>query len=252
MRAVRHRAQRGHVNGMPLGYTCVREKACVSRLVYRVPEDRKRAAWPNRVCSAACVLVACGLPHAGLAQFSGTVVLEVLEDLGVDHKLKLLHDVSFRDTQGRVWRAPQGAVLDGWSIPRELRAMPGLPLENEYLKSAVVHDYHSRAKTAPWRDVHRMLYSAALAEGIPPAEANVLYMTVYASGWRWEPKPSSCYGSCHAAAALLTWRPDVKAAEIAPIADWLQQSFPTLDEIEQRVDARLKRPGPHLFAQVRQ
>jgi hypothetical protein len=197
-------------------------------------------------------LCACSLLHAGEAAFSGKVVLELIDDIALDHKLRLREDFAFRDERGREWLAPKGAVLDGWSIPRELRALPGLPLESEYRKSAVLHDYHSRAKTEPWQGVHRMLYAASLAEGIPPAEAKVLYMTIYASGWRWEPKESSCYGSCHAAAAMLAWRPDAKAAELAPLADWLQQADPSLELIEQRVDSALKRPGPHLFAQVRQ
>jgi hypothetical protein len=208
--------------------------------------------WPVRLAGAVCALGVCSLLQADEAEFSGKVVLEVLDDPGTDHKLRLLQDFAFRDERGRVWLAPQGAVLDGWSIPRGLRALPGLPLESEYRKSAVVHDFQSRAKTQPWRDVHRMLYSAALAEGIPPSEANVLYMTVYASGWRWEPKQSSCYGGCHAAADMLIWRPDARASELEPIAAWLQRSFPRLEEIDQRVDAALQRPGPHLFAQVRQ
>jgi hypothetical protein len=137
-------------------------------------------------------------------------------------------------------------------VPRELRGLPGLPLESEYRKTAVLHDFQSHARTEPWRDVHRMLHAASLAEGVTPTEANVLYMTLYASGWRWEPKGSSCYGSCHAAASMLAWRPDAKASELAPIAAWLQTAPATLAEIEDRVDAALKRPGPHLFAQVRQ
>ena len=44
-----------------------------------------------------------------------------------------------RDGNGRLWTAPRGAVLDGWSVPRELRALPGLPLESEYRKAAVLH-----------------------------------------------------------------------------------------------------------------
>ena len=79
----------------------------------------------------------------------------------------------------------------------------------------------------------------------------MLYMTIYASGWRWELRGSSCYGGCHAGSPLLTWRPDATAAELAPVADWLQKSDPTLEQIEQQVDAALKRPGPHLFTQLR-
>jgi hypothetical protein len=192
------------------------------------------------------------VPSAGGQAFSGRVVLEVLDEIALDHKLRLLEEFSFRDGNGRVWTAPMGAVLDGWSVPRELRAVPGLPLDYEYRKAAVLHDHYSLTRAEPWRAVHRMLHAAALAEGIPPIEANTLYMTIYASGWRWEPQGSSCYGSCHAAASLLAWRPDATVAELAPIAVWLQTTPASLAEIEARVDAALKRPGPHLFAQVRQ
>jgi hypothetical protein len=191
------------------------------------------------------------LLHAEGTGFSGKVVFELIEEVGLDHKLRLLEDFSFRDDSGRLWLAPRGAVIDGWLIPRELRALNGLPLESEYRKSGVLLDYYSNAKTERWRDVHRMLYAASLAEGISPSEAKALYMTVYASGWRWEPRGSSCYG-CHAATAMLAWRPDAKASELAPLADWLPQADPTLAEIEQAVDTALKRPGPHLFAQIRQ
>jgi hypothetical protein len=185
-------------------------------------------------------------------RFSGRVVLELVEEIAHDHKLRLLEDFAFRDEQGAQWLAPGGALLDGWTIPRGLRGLPGLPLESEFRKSAVLHDHFSRVRSGRWRDVHRMLYSASLAEGIPPTEAKMLYMTIYASGWRWEPKDSSCYRGCHAAAATLAWRPDATAAELAPVADWLQRSDPTLEQIEEQVDGALKRPGPHLFTQVRQ
>jgi hypothetical protein len=97
-----------------------------------------------------------------------------------------------------------------------------------------------------------MLYSASLHEGLSPVEAKLLYATVYAGGWRWEPRTSSCYRSCHAAATMLAWQPDLTEAEFQPVADWLRGTDPSLEEIEQRVDAATPRPGPHLFVQVRQ
>jgi hypothetical protein len=209
----------------------------------------------RRAIGAAIGAAALGLwalPQAGSEEFSGRVVLEVLDEAALDHKLRLLEDFRFRDGNGRIWTAPRGAVVDGWSVPRELRALPGLPLESEYRKAAVLHDFHSRTRTEPWQAVHRMLHAAALTEGVPPIEANTLFMTVYASGWRWEPQGSSCYRGCHAAASSLHWRPDATVAELAPIAAWLQSAPATLAEIEARVDAALTRPGPHLFAQVRQ
>ena len=222
----------------------------------RQPDATRAARRPaGRALGALAAAGALGLwalPHAGSEEFSGRVVLEVLDEIALDHKLRLLEEFGFRDANGRLWMAPKGAVLDGWSVPRELRALPGLPLESEYRKAAVLHDFYSRTRTEPWQAVHRMLHAAALTEGVPPIEANTLFMSVYASGWRWEPQGSSCYRGCHAAASLLAWRPDATVAELAPIAVWLQTAPATLGEIEERVDAALKRPGPHLFAQVRQ
>jgi hypothetical protein len=194
----------------------------------------------------------CPLLQADEAVFSGRVVLELVEEIGHDHMLRLREDFTFRDELGREWLAPSGALLQGWTIPAQLRGLPHLPLESDFRKSAVLHDHFSQAKAGRWRDVHRMLYSASLTEGIPPTEAKMLYIIAYASGWRWEPRGSSCYGSCHAAAAMLAWQPDVTAAELAPLADWLQRSDPSLEQIDQQVDAALKRPGPHLFTQLRQ
>ena len=199
------------------------------------------------------VFAACGLLQAEDAAFFGRLSFELIEEIALDHKLRLLADFGFHDENGRVWLAPKGSVLDGWSIPRELRALPGLPLEGEYRKSGALHDFYSNARAGRWQDVHRMLYAASLSEGIAPSEARSLYATIYASGWRWEPKESSCYLSCHASTATLAWRPDVTAAELTPVLKWMEKTgAQQLAQIDQRVDVALQRAGPHLFAQIRQ
>lgn len=185
-------------------------------------------------------------------QFEGRVVLEVLDSVELDHKLRLLEEFSFRDENGRLWLAPAGAVIDGTSLPRMLRSAPDLPPETQFRRASVVHDYYSSTRQETWREVRRMLYGASLHEGLSPVEAKLLYATVYAGGWRWEPRTSSCYRSCHAAAAMLAWQPDLEQAAFQPVVDWLRGTDPSLEEIEQRVDAVTTRPGPHLFAQVRQ
>lgn len=190
--------------------------------------------------------------HSAGPQFEGKVVVEVLDDVELDHKLRLLEDFSFRDEHGKLWLVPAGAAIDGTSLPHTLRALPGLPPETEFRKASVVHDYYTRTRQDTWRDVRHMLYSASLYEGLSPAEAKLLYAAVYAGSWRWEPRTSSCYRSCHAAATMLAWQPDVTQNELQPVVDWLHQTDPSLQEIEQRVDAVTPRPGPHLFVQVRQ
>jgi hypothetical protein len=187
---------------------------------------------------------------AGQGKFTGTVAVELMDEIEFDHKLKLLQDFGFRDAGGKVWLARKGGILDGASLPRELRDLTGLPFVVEYRKASVVHDYYCRVKTEPWRDVHRMFYDASLVEGISEPEAKTLYLAVYAGGWRWEIPGTSCYRSCHASAASLAWKPVVTESIIQPMVEWIKQANPTLDEIEKRVDAVTRRPGPHLFAQL--
>jgi hypothetical protein len=210
----------------------------------------KQSIWASRfvICAAAiclCSAVLC----ADDARFSGKAVVELLDGIELDHKLKLLDDFRFADRSGKVWLAPSGAIIDGTSIPRELRDLTGLPYVAEYRKASVIHDYYCQAKTERWREVHRMFYDAAVTEGVSEPDAKVLYAAVYAGGWRWEPRGTSCYRSCHAAAESLGWKPVVTEAMIQPIVEWARQTNPPLDEIEKRIDAVTKKPGPHLFAQ---
>jgi hypothetical protein len=197
--------------------------------------------------AAACLCtVAVSADQAG---FSGKVVVELLDGIEFAYKLRLLDDFAFTDASGKVWLARKGGILDGESVPRGLYSLGGLPYPSEYRKAAVVHDYFCRVRTEPWRQVHRTFYHASIVEGVSASQAKALYAVIYAGGWRWEQKGSSCYRSCHAAAASLAWEPAVIPAEVQPVLQWIAQQGPTLDEIDARMDAVIRKPGPHLFAQ---
>lgn len=199
--------------------------------------------------SLASVCLCTAALSSDLGKFTGTVAVELLDEIEFDHKLKLLQDFGFRDLGGKVWLARKGGIFDGASIPRELHDLTGLPFVVEYRKASVIHDYYCWVRTEPWRDVHRMFYDASLVEGVSEPDAKTLYLAVYAGGWRWEIPGTSCYRSCHAAAASLAWKPVVTESLIQPMVEWIKQTNPTLDQIETRVDAVTTRPGPHLFAQ---
>ena len=186
---------------------------------------------------------------ADQAGFSGKVVVELLDEVEFVHKLRLVDDFAFTDAGGKVWLARKGGILDGESVPRELYSLGRLPYPAEYRKAAVVHDYFCSVRTEPWRLVHRTLYHASVVEGVSETEAKALYAVVYAGGWRWEPKGSSCYRSCHAAVASLAWKPAATLSEVQPVLEWIAQTGPTLDEIDTRLDAVIRKPGPHVFAQ---
>jgi len=210
------------------------------------PENPKTGRLLLAITAACLCTVAMSAERAG---FSGKVMVELLDGIEFAHKLRLLDDFAFTDAGGKVWLARKGGILDGESVPRELYSLDGLPYPAEYRKAATVHDYFCRVRTEPWRQVHRAFYHASVAEGVSETQAKALYATVYAGGWRWEQNGSSCYRSCHAAAASLAWKPAVTPAQVQPVLQWIAHDGPTLDEIDARLDAVIRKPGPHLFAQ---
>jgi len=195
-------------------------------------------------------LICAAVLAAESGRFVGKVVVEWLDDPFVT-KIQLREDFGFEDGAGKLWLARQGQVLDGAALPPMFRATIGMPFEGDYRRSSVVFDYYCHAMTEPWRAVHRMFYQAALAEGVDEAHAKLMYATVYAAGMRWETPGSSCFRSCHAAAAALAWKPAVDEKDVAPVMEWIKQTNPALEDIDARLDAALKRPGPHVFAQTR-
>ena len=163
--------------------------------------------------------------------------------------MRLVETFAFSDAGGRRWVAEKGQVLDGQSIPPLLRELVGPPFEGNYRKSAVVYESQCYAMGAPWRDVHRLFYDASRLEGVPELDAKIMYMALYAGGLRWEPRGSSCFRGCHASAESLSWMPLTSAEEIAPVARWIRQTNPRLEQIDRKLDATIMKPGPHIFAQ---
>jgi uncharacterized protein DUF1353 len=181
-------------------------------------------------------------------RFVGKVVVEWLDEPFVP-KLQLREDFGFEDPAGKLWLARQGHVLDGASIPPVFRDTIGMPFVGEYRRASIVYDYYCQVMSEPWRDVHRMFYYASLTEGASEVNAKIMYATLYTAGLRWEMPGSRCFSSCHAAAPSLTWKPQVDNEDVTAVVEWIRQANPGLEEIDKRVDATLKKPGPHVFAQ---
>jgi len=181
--------------------------------------------------------------------FIGKVVVEWLDDDPFVPRMRLVEDFGFRDVRGRQWLAEKDRVLDGRSIPLVFLDMIGPPFAGEYRKSAVVYETQCYAMQLPWREVHRMFYDASRAEGVPETDAKLMYLALYAGGLRWEQRGSSCFSHCHTARSSLSWMPLTTAEEIKPVADWIRQVNPRLDQIDRRVDMTVMKPGPHIFGQ---
>jgi len=194
------------------------------------------------------IFVGAAALSAAQGRFVGKVVVEWLDDPFVA-KLRLREDFGFEDPAGKLWLAPQGQVLDGASIPPVFRDMIGMPFVGDYRRASIVYDYYCQVMSEPWRDVHRMFYYASLTEGAGEVNAKVMYAALYAAGLRWEMAGSRCFRSCHVAAPSLTWKPQVENEDVRPVVEWVKQANPSLEEIDSRLDATLKKPGPHVFAQ---
>ncbi len=89
------------------------------------------------------------------------------------------------------WRAPQGTILDGASIPRAFWTLVGSPFRGKYRYASIVHDHHCVERSMPWGSVHMMFFRACLAGGTSKTHAKLLYYAVYHFGPRWPGKGRS-------------------------------------------------------------
>lgn len=108
----------------------------------------------------------------------------------------LLAVFSYVDPAGKTWTAPLGWKVDGASIPHPLWSLIGSPWTGKYREGSVIHDYYCDTRSEPWQAVHRMFYTAMLANGVDRIQAQVMYAAVYRFGPRWDfeytPRCANC------------------------------------------------------------
>jgi len=107
------------------------------------------------------------------------------EWLSDGRSMRLLESVVYCDSEGRLWTAPKGSVVDGASIPRFFWRFIGSPFVGKYRKASVIHDVYCVTKERPHKDTHRMFYEAMLASGVGRFKAWVMYSAVKCCGPRW-------------------------------------------------------------------
>lgn len=116
--------------------------------------------------------------------FDNTVKVEWLEH---DPRLmKLLETVRFKDSDGLIWTAPEGAIIDGASIPKFCWRIIGSPFVGLYRRASVIHDVYCVTKKRSWKMTHKCFHDMMLFDKVPPAKALLMYTAVYNLGPRWE------------------------------------------------------------------
>jgi hypothetical protein len=183
------------------------------------------------------------------ARFVGRVAVEWLDDDPFITRMRLLQPFAYQDARGKQWGAPEGAILDGRSLPVAFLDLIGPAFAGDYRRSSVVYDAQVKAMTEPWRAVHRMFYEASTTEGVPEMDAKLMYALLYSGGLRWETRDSSCFRTCHARLESLSWRPMAEAQEIEAVTQWIRKNDPDLDRIDRKLDEAISKPGPHIFSQ---
>ncbi|MGI4735647.1 MAG: DUF1353 domain-containing protein [Janthinobacterium lividum] len=129
-------------------------------------------------------------PTAG--EFSATPKIEFIDTPNAPNRnVRVIDDFTFTQaSDGTVWEAPSGSLVNGASIPRVLWSLVGSPFTGDYVYASIVHDVACQVRTQPWRDTHYMFYQACLAGGTRPSLAKLMYLAVRNFGPRWpQPEP---------------------------------------------------------------
>ena len=190
-----------------------------------------------------------GANGAGQGGFEGRVVVEWLDDAFVP-SMRTVEDFGFRQAKGKLWTVARGQVFDGKGLPPLLSDLAGPPYEGRFRKSSMVYESATQTRTEKWDEAQRMFFEAAVAEGVTPRDAKVMYLLLALQGSRWEVVGSSrCFGSCHGVSGPLEWRPVIDEARTGELVNWVRAADPKLEEIDLRAQSAIRAYGPHIFTQ---
>lgn len=142
--------------------------AYVHRLLEAQPDDAKISPFES----------------IGFGSFAG-LPAKVAFDGGDGRSGSLIEALGYTGPDGTDWPVPEGAWLDGASIPRPLWSIVGSPYTGKYLEASIVHDHYCIIKTRGWQDTHRMFHDAMRCNGVGKFRASVMFYAVYRFGPRW-------------------------------------------------------------------
>jgi len=156
--------------------------------------------------------------------------------------MTLLTELSYTDPHGLIWDAPAGSVVDGASIPRYLWSVMGGPFEGKYRNASVLHDVAYGEHNRPWSDCDRMFYNAMRCSGVSAVEAKTMYYALFKFGHHWKfpikrGKPVKYEGALVARGEEIPRAIPVNRVQINEARDWISNTDPSLEQIEQRANA---------------
>ena len=153
--------------------------------------------------------------------------------------MTLLTELRYTDPNGIEWVAPIGSVVDGASIPRSIWSIMGGPFEGKYRNASVLHDVAYGEHKRPWQDCDRMFYYAMRCSGVSAVEAKTMFYALYRFGHHWKfpirrAKPVKYQGALVARGEEIPRAIPVNPTEINQARNWISNTDPSLEQIEQR------------------
>jgi hypothetical protein len=106
-----------------------------------------------------------------LGSYVGDVIVQMLVHPGRDRHARVYRPFSYIDSTGREWPVPEGAIINGASIPRPLWSIIGSPFVGDYRRAAAVHDYYCTRgvrERYDYRAVHWMFRDGCRSDGLTP------------------------------------------------------------------------------------
>ncbi|MCP4386117.1 MAG: DUF1353 domain-containing protein [Hyphomicrobiales bacterium] len=197
-----------------------------------------QSSFRGLVCLLLLPILATVAEEEEHGRFIGRVAVEWLDN-GDSRNMRLLEEFSYVDQTGKAWTVPEGAVVNGASIPRPFWALIGPPFVGAYRRASVIHDYHCETMSEPWKAVHRMFYEASRAGGVDKVTAKVMYAAIYGGGPRWTEATSDRAGRPRRLP-----KPDLTEESAEALETWIRSEDPSLDEVEMRVEGTVGSAPP--------
>src|SRR6202022_2241865 len=148
--------------------------------------------------------------------------------------MTLLSELRYTDPDGVVWIAPAGSQVDGASIPRSLWSIMGGPFEGRYRNASVLHDVAYDQHNKPWQVCDRMFYNAMRCSGVSAVNAGTMYYALRKFGHHWKaPKAEPV----KVGEEIVARAEPANQGDINTTPDWVRNSDPSMQQIEQRADA---------------
>ena len=171
--------------------------------------------------------------------FEGSLNIQLLGD-GRDGKL--LDAFIFDDPNKKQWIAPQGLITDGASIPRVLWSVAGSPWTGLYRDAAVIHDAYCDTHTEPWQAVHKVFLFRDAGQWSPVQSRQKSCTRPCidsAHDGTLRTRQSKCDNCASVPYYVKHFTPAASTAKMKAIKERIEQSDPSLDEIESDSDAAI-------------